>query len=113
MDYTITRNHFSTEAEALAEIKAAGLFPITIDIPPTTNESHWHEFDAMTFMLEGKLTVTETKTGDVHVINPGDKAEAVAGWLHRENHDGFKAVFGFSADPKTFTMPIDKPPVEA
>lgn len=113
MKAKITRNHFSTEAEALAEIEAAGYFPATIDIPATTNENHWHDFDTMLYILDGSLTVTEAASGETYKIGVGDKAEASAGSIHRENHDGFRAVFGFSVDPTTLTMPIDKPPIEA
>jgi hypothetical protein len=113
MDYEVTPDYFSTEAEALAEIKAAGYFPATIDIPATTNETHWHDFATMAYLLEGSLTVTDGTTGEVFNIKPGCKSTSVAGWLHKETHDGIRVVFGFSVDPTTLTMPIDKPPVAA
>jgi len=113
MQAKISRNHFSTEAEALSEIEAAGYFPMTIDIPATTNDDHWHDFETMLFILDGSLTVTESESNETYTLNPGDKAEAKSGVLHREAHDGFRGTFGFSVDPATFTMPIDKPPVDA
>ena len=113
MKSKITRNHFSTEAEALVEIAEAKYFPLTIDVPAEKNDVHWHDFDTMLFMLDGALTATEAESGETFTVTKGDRVVATNGILHHENHNGFKAVFGFSADPSTFTMPINKPPLDA
>jgi hypothetical protein len=113
MKAKITRKLFLSEVEAIAEIEAAGYFPITVDVPAVSNDPHWHDFDSMSFVHEGSLQVTEVDSGEVYQINAGDKTEAKAGVIHHETHDGFRATFGFSVDPTTLTMPIDKPVVEA
>ena len=109
MDAIITNNHFTSEEEAVAEIRAMGFHPLTIDVPAVTIDFHFHDFDSVTYMLEGALTVTERDSGETCTLHPGDKAEAKAGVVHRESHDGFRAVFGFSVPPQELTQPIDKP----
>lgn len=109
----IRTDHFSTEAEAVAEIKEAGYWPLTIEFQPEKNENHWHDFDSMLFLLEGELSVTEAETGENCVCGAGTRVIAKAGVLHREEHNGYKAVIGFSIDPATLTQPINKPPKDA
>ena len=106
----IREDHFSTEAEALAEIEAAGHWPVTLEFEPEKNENHWHDFDSMLFVLEGELCVTEADTGESCVCRAGTRLIAKAGVLHREEHNGYKAVIGLSVDPATLTQPINKPP---
>jgi len=47
----IRADHFSSEAEALTEIEAAGHWPVTVEFAPEKNEDHWHDFDSMVFVL--------------------------------------------------------------
>ena len=109
MDAKITTQHFNSEEESVAENRAMGFHPLTIDVPAVTNDFHFHDFDSVTYMLEGALTVTERDSGETCTLNPGDKAEARAGVVHKESHDGFRAVFGFAVPPQELTHPIDKP----
>jgi quercetin dioxygenase-like cupin family protein len=106
----IRNDHFATEAEAVAEIEAAGYWPLTVDFPPEENEDHWHDFDSMVFVLEGELSLTDAETGETCVCGPGTRVVAKSGVLHREAHRGYKAVVGLSVDPSTLTQPINKPP---
>ena len=109
MKAVIHRNYGASEEQALKEIAERGYHPLTFDVPATKNEPHFHDFDNALYMLEGELTVTETESGETYTLKPGDMADAKGFVLHHEDHQGFKAVFGFSQDPATFTMPIDKP----
>lgn len=109
----IRENHFSTEAEAVAEIEAAGYWPLTLEFRPETNGDHWHDFDSMSFVLEGEVRVTLADTGESCICGPGARILAKSGVVHREEHRGFKAVIGFSVDPATLTQPINKPPKAA
>ena len=110
MTTDIRFNHFSTEKEAVAEIKERGYWPLTLDFHAETNDSHWHDFDSVLFVLEGELGFTETGTGESCVCGPGTRIDAKAGVLHNEEHQGYKAVIGFAIDPATLTQPINKPP---
>ena len=110
MTIDIRCDHFSTEEEAIAEVKERGYWPLTLDFPAETNDTHWHDFDSVLFILEGELGLTETESGESCVCGPGSRIEAKAGILHSEQHQGFKAVIGFAIDPSTLTQPINKPP---
>lgn len=101
-----------SESEAINEAKAAGLYPVTIDVPPTTNDFHWHDFSTTIYILEGSLEVTERDSGVTYILVAGDKALAGPRFVHREKHDGFKAVFAFDQDPATLKMPINRSPAE-
>ncbi len=106
----VRSDHFATEAEARAEIEAAGYFALTAAFEPAKTEDHWHDFDSMLFVLEGELTVTDATTGERCVCGPGTRILAKAGVLHREEHTGYEAVVGLSVEPAKLTQPIDKPP---
>ena len=106
----ISLKHFSTEEEAISEIKAAGFWPMTIELRPKKSDTHWHDFDSMVYVLNGEITLTEAETGETCVCGPGTRITAKAGVLHREEHGEFRAVLGTSVDPATLTQPIDKPP---
>jgi len=103
-------NHFSDEAQAVAEIEAAGYFPLTLDFPAEDNEAHWHDFDSMVYILEGEISVTDTETQENCICGAGTRIIASAGQLHRESTKGHKAVIGFSISPEKLTQPVNKPP---
>ena len=106
----IDYNYFKEESEVLAEIKAAGYFPLTLNFPAESNGDHWHDFDSMVYILEGEITVTDTKTGESYTCGAGTKVMAPGGVLHREQTVGHKALIGFSIDPVQLTQPVNKPP---
>jgi quercetin dioxygenase-like cupin family protein len=106
----IEHEHFTDESEALAEIEAAGYFPVTIDFPAESNEDHWHDFDSMVYILSGEVTVTETETGESCTCGQGTRIVASAGILHREQTSGHRALIGLSVSPERLTQPVNKPP---
>ena len=110
MNVKICRNHFTTEEEAVAEIERAGLHAAAIDIPAVENDFHWHDFDAKIYVVSGELNVQGRDGGEKYTLSAGDMAEAIAGLVHRERHNGFRGVFGLSVPPAELTMPIDKSP---
>jgi quercetin dioxygenase-like cupin family protein len=109
MDYCVNKQYFTSEGEARAEIEAAGLHVMVVDVAAEQNALHFHDFDTQFYILEGGLQLVAGDTGATYNVRPGDRVVASAGWVHRETHDGFRAVFGFSVDPATLTMPINKP----
>ena len=109
MEATIFKNYSKSEEEVVAEIREMGFHPLTIDVPAVTNDFHFHDFDSVTYILDGELTVTERDSGEACTLEVGDKAVAKAGVVHKESHDGFRAMFGFSVPPQELTQPIDKP----
>lgn len=109
----VETNAFTSEEEAAAIAEREG-FPHTIalDLPAEENDYHWHDFDALIFMVNGDLTVTYKDSGETVTFRPGMLVRAKGGGLHKEKTDGYRAVFGLQQDPSTLTQPINKPPVE-
>lgn len=112
MAITFTKNHFSSQAEALAEIEKAGLWPNKREVPADSNQSHWHVFDAHVYVLEGSMQLKDSVTGETHMCGKGAKAVVPARTLHSEHHEGFTAIFGMSVDPSTVEQPVQRPPAE-
>jgi mannose-6-phosphate isomerase-like protein (cupin superfamily) len=108
MGFVLTENHFGTEAEALEEIAERGLHALTIDIPAEDNDLHWHDFDAVLFVLDGIVRV-EFEDGSAMQCGAGARVEAPAGVLHREASPAHRIVFGFGVEPTEMTHPINKP----
>ena len=113
-NFTLTNDAFADEAEAIAMAEAAGEHPLALDIDAVENDFHYHDFGTTTYIVSGELTVVVRDTGEQYTCGAGTmiKADEI-GIVHREISDGYRAVFGFDRDPKTLTMPIDKPPVDA
>ena len=111
MGISKTHDAFALEDEAMAAIQAAGFHPLLIDIPAETNEDHWHDFDSIIFVLDGELVVTTAATGETLACGAGSRIDFPRGVIHRENHQGYRALVGFSVDPATlFEGPLNMPP---
>ena len=110
MGISKTHDAFALESEAMAVIKDAGLYPLVIDIPAETNENHWHDFDSIIFILEGELVVTDAASGETLACGPGSRIDFPRGIIHHENHQGYRALVGFSIDPSAFEGPLNMPP---
>lgn len=110
MGITKTQDAFALEEEAVAAVRAAGFYPVVAEAPAETNDDHWHDFDAMIFVLDGVNVVTVAATGETLTCGPGSRADFPRGAVHRESHQGYRAVFGFSVDPATISGPVNMPP---
>jgi quercetin dioxygenase-like cupin family protein len=107
MTFVLTEKHFTTEQEALDEVADRGLQAIAVDVPAQENELHWHDFDSVTFIVDGTARV-EFEDGTVMQCGAGARIEAPAGVRHREVSPAYRAVFGFKVDPSEMTQPINK-----
>jgi len=105
-----THDAFALEDEAMAVIHAAGFYPLLLDLPAESIDNHWHDFDTIIFVLEGELVITEAATGETLACGPRSRIDFPRGVIHRENHQGYRALFGFSVDPAAFEGPINMPP---
>ena len=113
-NFTLTNDAFADETAAIAMAEAAGEHPLALDIDAVENDFYWHDFQTTTYIISGELTVIARDTGEQYTCGAGTMIRAdEAGIVHREISDGYRAVFGFDRDPRTLTMPIDKPPVDA
>jgi hypothetical protein len=113
MDYVFTKGAPLTEREALEQVAALGMHGLAFDDVHDEDEVlHWHEFDAVTFLISGSGSFAD-EHGTITQTLPGCRVQAPAGWLHR-TLAGTKArlVLGTSLPYEKWTMPIDKDPAE-
>lgn len=109
MTFAVQPDAFTDEAEAVREIEARGWHALTFPAPGEISEWHWHDFEALIFMLEGTLRIEFDDGRDPLECAPGCRVETEERVVHREVTDGYKAVFGISVDPAQITNPINKP----
>jgi hypothetical protein len=100
---------FKDEADAFSQCKAAGYTAHKFDFPADDNEFHWHDFDSLTFITAGELTIFDVDSGESRTCGAGTKIVGRKGVVHREQTPGFSAIIGFAEDPKTLSQPINKP----
>ena len=111
MPYELKLNQFSTEEEAVALATAAGQFPMAFDFDAVHNDFHWHNFEAMLYVVSGEITITERDTGDACTLTSGSTIRATTPQLvHKEDTEGYRAVLGFLSDPAEIKQPIDRDP---
>jgi hypothetical protein len=113
VEYSFTQGAPITEAEAMAEGERLGLHVLAFDqITPQDEVLHWHEFDAVTWVIEGTGSFADGD-GAVTQIQPGCRLEAPAGWLHR-NLAGppVRLVLATNLPGHQWTAPIDKDPAD-
>ena len=108
MSYTLTNEALSSEEEPLAAAAERGWHAVAFDVPAETNDFHWHEFEATTYVVSGTLRV-EFEDGGIVECGAGALVEAPAGTVHREVSPAYRAVFAFDRDPAEMTQPVNKP----
>src|SRR5215471_7065864 len=109
MGYTLTEAYFSTEEEARREIEARGWHAITIELEPTETDLHWHDFDAVLYVLDGSVTIV-LDDGTTMQCGAGARVDTPAGVVHRDSSTAYRAVIGLACDPTDMTRPINKEP---
>jgi quercetin dioxygenase-like cupin family protein len=109
MPYTLTEGHFTTDDEARAEIEARGWRAITIDLDASEPALHWHDFDAVLYVLDGSVTI-EFDDGSVMQCGAGARVDTPAGVVHHDSSTSYRAVIGLAVTPDEMTRPINKAP---
>ncbi len=112
MTFAVTPDAFSDEADAVREIEARGWHALTFPAPAEVSEWHWHDFEALIFILEGTLQIEFEDGRDPLICSPGCRVDTDERVVHREVTDGYQAVFGISVNPAQITSPINKPVAE-
>ena len=110
MKVSVHHGHFSAPEEAFDELEWNGLFPVEMDVPAVKNESHWHDFSTLIFILEGELIITDASNDRVHTAGPGSRVNVPVRVLHHEESGGYKIIAGMSVDPASLDGPIDLDP---
>ena len=112
MEYLFTQGPPITEAEALAEAASLGFHAIAYDYIDGDETLHWHEFDSVTWLLEGDATFAD-EHGALTKATAGCRVAAPAGYLHRALAGGRgRIVVSTSLAGREWTMPIDKDPAD-
>ena len=75
---------FVDEADAYAQCEAAGYTAHKFDFPAEENEAHWHDFDSLTFITSGVLTIFDVEKGVSYACGAGTKIIGQKGFAHRE-----------------------------
>jgi hypothetical protein len=113
MQYEFSVGEPITEEEALAQVEAMGYHGLVFDDVHDEDEIlHWHEFDAVTWVISGTGSFAD-EHGTVTHTQPGCHAKAPAGWLHRTlAGTNVRIVLGTSLPYAEWSQPIDKDPAE-
>jgi hypothetical protein len=110
MTLTITQAQIDSEQDAIDRLKSMGYYTLTAKVPPANNEFHWHDFDTTFFIIDGEFRARCEGDDDYRAAGFGAQVDAPRGVVHREQHDGYRAVFGWPIDPATLTMPLERDP---
>jgi hypothetical protein len=99
---TYASDQFSNREEAVALVRAAGLFLSEAELSQAelTGAPHFHPYDVDIYLVEGVLELHDVETSQTYRLEPGSRALVPAGTLHAETCPApFQAVFGVSVDP--------------
>jgi quercetin dioxygenase-like cupin family protein len=92
---------FSSEAEAIREIRADGYwFQVFIDPGPQPTEPHVHDWDARLYVVNGTAKLTDFVARRTYILSPGVKVTIPKGEQHLETIDSpVTIVYATSSDP--------------
>jgi hypothetical protein len=107
MRFTKVEGHFKTKDQALAEIAGIGWHAVEKTFS-AEDALHWHDFDAVAFVLEGTASA-EYEDGTVEHAPSGSRVAAPAGVVHRNVGADWHGIIAFRVHPSKLTQPIDKP----
>ncbi len=113
MQYEFTTGEPITEHEALAQVAAMGYHGFAFDDVHEKDETlHWHEFDSAAWVISGTGSFAD-ENGNVTLLQPGCRALAPAGWLHRSlAGTNTRVVVGTSLKFEDWTRPLNKDPAQ-
>lgn len=109
MPFQVTPSAFTTEAEAIAAIEAAGLHAYASDVQANRRDLHWHDFDALLAIVEGSLVATD-ESGEVFTCSAGSLLQVTGRPLHTEETTAGRFVFGFHVPYDQLEQPINRSP---
>ena len=94
MTIILSEGHCASEERAIAELKAEGFTAAVAALPPTTTETHRHDYDVCLHILEGELVFTDVERAITYACWPGEKLFVSAGSPHHDRHGPLKIVAG-------------------
>jgi hypothetical protein len=113
MEFEFSTGEPITEEEALEQVATMGFHGMAFDDVHDEDETlHWHEFDAVTWVISGTGAFAD-EGGNVTRVQPGCRLRAPAGWLHRTLAGSqTRVVLGTNLPGESWTAPIDKDPAD-
>ena len=106
---TLEPDHFSSTEDAQAELARSELFAMEFVVPAVASAVHWHRFDAVLYLLEGELQLTDAAADKVLRVTPGCRVTIPEGTLHAERSEGYRVLLGSSIPADQFDDPVDLP----
>jgi len=112
MEYCFSQNPPISEEDALAQAAELGFHAIAYDSVDVDEPLHWHEFDSVSWVIDGAGAFAD-EHGNVTHVAPGCRLDAPAGWLHRNLAGGSsRVVVSTNLPGHEWTTPINKDPVD-
>jgi hypothetical protein len=112
VEYRFSQDPPISEDEALAEAASLGFHAIAYDYTDVDEPLHWHEFDSVTWIIEGSGEFAD-EHGEVTEFTAGCRLQAPAGWLHRNLAGGTgRVVVSTNLPGEQWTTPINKDPAD-
>ena len=94
MGLQLQRGAFTSLAEVMDDVKAAGQWPTTFVSPPSEGlPVHWHAHEVACYIMEGETDFLDAESGERIAVGPGDKLVIPAGALHAEGPVKDKVVY--------------------
>lgn len=111
MSIRIHHNAFKNRTEAEAAVVRSGLILMQLHVPPVENSSHWHDFHAELYILDGDLHFTDVAGAKTHVCRTGSHIVVPRWALHAElSRGGYHIIFGTSVPASEFSDPVNREP---
>jgi quercetin dioxygenase-like cupin family protein len=94
MGLQLQKGAFTSLAEVMDDVKAAGGWPTTFVSPPSDGlPVHWHAHEVACYIMEGETDFLDAESGERIAVAPGDKLVIPAGALHAEGPVKDKVVY--------------------
>ena len=82
-------------------------------LEPGERDSHWHDFYAQDYVLEGELALLDEASGIEYRCGPGSRVIVPPRTLHSEKMEHpVKLMIGLSIDPATLPENINLSPAD-
>jgi kynurenine formamidase len=112
VEYRFSQDPPITEEAAVALAADMGFHAIAYDYEDVDEPLHWHEFDSVTWVIDGNGAFAD-EHGNVTTVTSGCRLEAPAGWLHRSLAGGVgRVVVSTNLPGEQWTSPINKDPAD-
>jgi len=107
---SVEQNHFPSPEAVRQEIADQGMHLCEMKFPAVDNQSHWHRFSTLIYILDGELHIKDSARAEVLVAGPGSRVSVPERVLHSERSDGYTILAGMTVDPASLGGDVDLHP---